>query len=214
MGGFRNQSIALFTKNLVFYKRHLRSHLRLILFPVVLMILLGVIRFKARQKRMDTQSETNSTELTPVFLIANSTYRAVKTELMPFQDLPNKSCRENNGSCPVTVLVTGNNRTFVEGVAGNLFSNFTDSSNSTAAGVFVEEQTYDYEDLYYYLQSQCVNNFTIPISVLGEEIVSEAQCLEGIHLWRADYKVINNEIFEGYYNGSPKGEINEILAGW
>ncbi|VVA27959.1 PREDICTED: ATP-dependent RNA [Prunus dulcis] len=49
-------------------------------------------------------------------------YRAVRSDFVPFTDLPNESCRKTE-SCPVTILVTGNNQSFGETVAGNLFLN-------------------------------------------------------------------------------------------
>ncbi|CAI9112241.1 OLC1v1012660C1 [Oldenlandia corymbosa var. corymbosa] len=207
MGGFWNQAVALFIKNLIYHKRHLRSNLRLILFPVALFLLLGGLRYYLNHQDKDKEplGEKEPTALTPLLQISPPEFRAS-------QDLPNQSCRNNNGACPVTVLVTGNNRTFVEGVAGNLFTNFTTGPNASADGVFVEEEHQTSKGSYYYIQSQCTKNFSIRISIQDRE--QDALCLQGVHLWRTDFKQINNEIFKGYYNGNPQGEINEILTAY
>ncbi|XP_052168457.1 ABC transporter A family member 7-like isoform X2 [Oryza glaberrima] len=47
-------------------------------------------------------------------------FRAVGTASQPFDDLPNPLCR-GDGSCPVTLLVTGENQTLAERVSGRVF---------------------------------------------------------------------------------------------
>ncbi|KAK6123284.1 hypothetical protein DH2020_042961 [Rehmannia glutinosa] len=66
----------------------------------------------------------------PLLQIPTQQYRAVRTDFISNGDLPDDSCKRT-GSCPVTMLITGNNRTFGQSVAGNMFArplsiNFSD----------------------------------------------------------------------------------------
>ena len=47
----------------------------------------------------------------PILQMPAPDFRAVRTDFFPHKDLPNESCRESM-SCPVTMLFTGNNRSF------------------------------------------------------------------------------------------------------
>lgn len=55
-------------------------------------------------------------ELPPLLQIPFPEYRAVKTDLIPFMDLPSESCRRTK-SCPATILITGNNKSVGEGAS-------------------------------------------------------------------------------------------------
>lgn len=57
----------------------------------------------------------NPIEWTPLLQIPDPRYRAVRTDFLPFSDFPNPLCRIN-GSCPLTMLFTGTNQSFGEGI--------------------------------------------------------------------------------------------------
>lgn len=61
-------------------------------------------------------------EWPPILQIPAPENRAVRTNFVPFADLPDESCRRN-GSCPVTLLLTGNNHSLGESNT-NLFHCF------------------------------------------------------------------------------------------
>lgn len=52
-------------------------------------------------------------EWPPLLQVPAPQYRAARTDFLPLSDLPDASCRRN-GSCPVTMLFTGNNVSFGE----------------------------------------------------------------------------------------------------
>lgn len=47
--------------------------------------------------------------------IPNPDFRAVISDVVPYKDLPSESCKRT-GSCPVTILFTGNNHSLGEGI--------------------------------------------------------------------------------------------------
>lgn len=55
----------------------------------------------------------NPPEWPPLLQVPAPEYRAVSSDVIPFSDLPNESCKRT-GSCPVTLLVTGNNQSLGE----------------------------------------------------------------------------------------------------
>ncbi|KAL0355624.1 UNVERIFIED_CONTAM: ABC transporter A family member 7 [Sesamum radiatum] len=59
--------------------------------------------------------------LPPLLQIPSQQYRAVRTDFMSYRDLPDDSCKRT-GSCPVTMLITGDNQTFGQSVAGYMFA--------------------------------------------------------------------------------------------
>ncbi|KAL3528347.1 hypothetical protein ACH5RR_007669 [Cinchona calisaya] len=96
-------------------RRHLQSNLRLVLFPAILFLFLGALRHFQLKNQLGAEpgKEKWPAKGTPLLLIPAAEFRAVKTGTMPSNDLPDKSCRIK-GSCPVTVLITGNNRVLGE----------------------------------------------------------------------------------------------------
>ncbi|CAN1138755.1 ABC transporter A family member 7 [Linum perenne] len=166
----------------------------------------------------------------PVLQVPAPEYRAVKTDFLPFNDLPNESCRLT-GTCPVTVLVTGNNRTLGQSVAGNMFSssstlnisNVLDilansvlgSDTETESNNYVEPAFMDGSPLYI-VQSQCGTGspFSLNTSVQSIDFQIEVRCVRGIHLWRNSASDINDEIYKGYYKGNSEEKINEIIAAY
>lgn len=209
MAGFWNQAEALSRKNLTYHKRHLKSNLRLILAPAILFLLLGALRrYLVKHNAGIPQKARPPTEGAPLLLIPAPEFRAVNTEqIQQSNDLPEESCRLM-GSCPPTILITGNNREFGESVGGNMFSNSSCSLNNTADCIFGKTEKTS-EKKYYYLQSQCKTNSAIPVQTQGG--MEEAECLQGILAWRKNYTEINDELYNGQYKN---GEINEILAAY
>lgn len=47
----------------------------------------------------------------PMLQVPAPEYRAVRKDFLTYPDLPNESCKIN-GSCPATILLTGNNQSF------------------------------------------------------------------------------------------------------
>ncbi|CAN1262533.1 ABC transporter A family member 8 [Linum perenne] len=166
----------------------------------------------------------------PVLQVPAPEYRAVKTDFLPFNDLPNESCRLT-GTCPVTVLVTGNNRTLGQSVAGNMFSssstlnisNVPDilansvlgSDTETESNNYVEPAFMDGSPLYI-VQSRCGTGspFSLNTSVQSIDFKIEVRCVRGIHSWRNCASDINDEIYKGYYKRNSEEKINEIIAAY
>ncbi|CAL9031668.1 unnamed protein product [Prunus brigantina] len=140
---FLTQSNALLRKNLTFQKRNMCSNVSLVLIPCLLcLILLGLQiatdKMKMEESKRNLNKCDNSSrgfdegspcpypkprEWPPVLHVPDATSRAVTSDsVIPFTDLPDESCRAN-GSCPLTILVTGNNQSFGQILAGNLLSN-------------------------------------------------------------------------------------------
>lgn len=55
----------------------------------------------------------------PLIQVPEPEFRAVRTDFLPFTDLPNESCR-TSGSCPATFLFTGNNQSLGESISLSL----------------------------------------------------------------------------------------------
>ncbi|EPS66567.1 hypothetical protein M569_08209, partial [Genlisea aurea] len=162
--------------------------------------------------------------------VPNPQYRAVRNDFLPYSDLPDDSCR-SSGTCPATVLITGNNQTFAQSVVGNFFArrfgvNLSDplyslSFNALGTGTWTEVTNY-LESAFYsgapvdYIESQCTSNpefnVTIPLGAISvSQVIS---CAPGLTLWRNSSSDVNNELYKGYRKGNPKREINEILAAY
>lgn len=60
-------------------------------------------------------------EWPPLLQVPAPDYRAVVSDNIPYTDLPDESCKRN-GSCPVTVLFTGNNQSLAKSII--LFHSF------------------------------------------------------------------------------------------
>ncbi|KAF8399432.1 hypothetical protein HHK36_015297 [Tetracentron sinense] len=150
-------------------------------------------------------------------------YRAVRTDFIPFTDLPDDLCKRT-GSCPVTILLTGD-------LAGNLFMgafslNSSDILNSFANAFLGSEAISElsnflesafFSDLpIYNVQPQCTPNSTLSVPIqIGSTIVQqEVRCVQGLHLWRNSSSEVNDELFKGYRQGNPERKINEIVAAY
>ncbi|XP_004242168.1 ABC transporter A family member 7 isoform X1 [Solanum lycopersicum] len=216
MAHFWNQTNALFRKNLVYHRRHARSHLKVILFPAILFILLGALQsYSNKADRGDKVKPRVGTEFPPLLQIPSPPFRAVMTDSMPFTGLPDASCR-GTGSCPATVLITGNNRTIGESVAGKMFVDSPEPTSRSdyqtiADGIFGTDGGGVRVDsnLLYHVRPQCsaspFRNSTSETDII---------CVEGLNLWRNSSAEINDELFKGYREGNTQGMLNEILAAY
>nr|DAD46476.1 TPA_asm: hypothetical protein HUJ06_016413 [Nelumbo nucifera] len=173
----------------------------------------------------------------PFLQIPAPEYRAVTTDdVIPFSDLPEESCRRT-GSCPVTILLTGANRSFGQSLAGNLIntgrsdtafspnssSHVFDSLANVVLGSYSMPQVFNFlepaffSDLpVYIIQPQCAPNYSLSFSLQIESKTKqqEVRCVQGLHLWRNSSSEINDELFKGYLQGNSERKINEIVAGW
>ncbi|CAN8254913.1 unnamed protein product [Cochlearia groenlandica] len=170
----------------------------------------------------------NPIQWPPLLQIPRPERRAVST--LSSSGLPNESCRRT-GSCPVTILFTGNNRSLGTSLSenlltGSLMGNTSDILQVLANNVLgteIEAEFTNYLDpgiasnlSIYNIQPRCIPNATFPFS-FGEpplEFEKELRCVEGLNLWRNTSKEVNDEIFKGYRKGNPAGEVNEIVAGY
>ncbi|EEC84433.1 hypothetical protein OsI_31047 [Oryza sativa Indica Group] len=144
-------------------------------------------------------------------------FRAVGTASQPFDDLPNPLCR-GDGSCPVTLLVTGENQTLAE--------------HTQPWYTQLLEPAFSSGKTLHLLQPRCMPFMfgTIPYNAGGvplhidsfvglprlysDVLLNEPdiQCIEVQMLWRESASVINYELFKGYVQRG--GETNEFVAGY
>ncbi|PON31167.1 ABC transporter A, ABCA [Parasponia andersonii] len=120
-------------------------------------------------------------EWPPLLQVPAPEYRAVTSDVIPFSDLPDESCKRT-GSCPVTLLFTGNNQSLGEILAGNMLtgsvilnsSTFPDSLADIVAGSESKPQYSNFLDPAFYSdlpiynvqsQSQCTQNSTFSADV-------------------------------------------------
>ncbi|XP_077245813.1 ABC transporter A family member 7-like [Tasmannia lanceolata] len=164
------------------------------------------------------------------FQVPRPEYRAVRTDFIPYTDLPDESCKRT-GSCPATILLTGGNRSLAESLAGNLFSssgpiNFSDylsilsdllpGTDTYPQFVNFIEPAFLSDRPLYIVQPQCLPNFTIsiPVQIANVPLQQEVTCVQGVHLWRDSSSVVNDELFKGYRGGNRERKINEIIAAY
>ncbi|KAI4336022.1 hypothetical protein L6164_014600 [Bauhinia variegata] len=172
----------------------------------------------------------NPPEWPPLLQVPAPQYRAVQTDVFPFSEFPNESCRRT-GSCPVTMLFTGNNQTFGEILSGNMFTNTFSINNSDIVGSVASnvvgsesatELTNFLEPAFfsglpiYNLQNQCTQNSTISIPIQRSNITSpqEVRCAQVLNIWRNSSSEVNNELYQGYRRANTERQINEIVAAY
>ncbi|OVA13317.1 ABC transporter-like [Macleaya cordata] len=152
-------------------------------------------------------------------------YRAVRTHLFPFMDLPDESCK-TTGSCPASILLTGSNRSLGEGASTSYLSLslyfillilflYSGSDTGTRFVNFLEPAFFSDHPIYI-LQPQCTPNSTFftPIQIASLTMQQEVTCVQGLHLWRDNSSVVNDELFKGYRQGNEEKKINEIIAAY
>ncbi|XP_043704668.1 ABC transporter A family member 7-like isoform X2 [Telopea speciosissima] len=157
-------------------------------------------------------------------------YRAVRTDFIPFTDVPDGSCR-GTGSCPAAILLTGNNRSLGENLANNFFTgafsvNSSDMLNSLANNLLGSSSMTDTDNFLepaffsdvplYNIQPRCTQNssFSVPIQISSTTVQQEVRCAQGLNLWRSNYSEINDELYKGYWKGNAERKINEIIAAY
>ncbi|KAL3819227.1 hypothetical protein ACJIZ3_005132 [Penstemon smallii] len=208
---FWNQANALFRKNLSYHKRHVRSNLRIVLFPIVVFTLIGIAMhyFKKNTAPKDYVPSYQTEEAPALLQVPYSIYRVVRSKSMSSTDFPDASCRKRKDSCPATILITGENRTFGEGVAKAMLISppHNNSNGLVGTSIGTDTQFVRYGGHKYQVQSNCLNSS--PPSM--NDYIS---CVEGLPLWRMSYSEINNELYKGYKNGNPEGMINEIMGAY
>uniref|UniRef100_A0A0D3H5X1 ABC transporter domain-containing protein n=1 Tax=Oryza barthii TaxID=65489 RepID=A0A0D3H5X1_9ORYZ len=159
-------------------------------------------------------------------------FRAVGTASQPFDDLPNPLCR-GDGSCPVTLLVTGENQTLAERRVFPALYPLPNVTDYLMPPPFSPSQVTDYLDiLSRIVVPRCMPFMfgTIPYNAGGvplhidsfvglprlysDVLLNEPdiQCIEVQMLWRESASVINYELFKGYVQRG--GETNEFVAGY
>ncbi|XP_051123223.1 ABC transporter A family member 7-like isoform X3 [Andrographis paniculata] len=166
----------------------------------------------------------------PLLQVPAPQYRAVRTDYISYGDLPDERCRRT-GSCPATMLITGENQTFGQRVAESFFPkqlsiNASDMLYSLALNVLgseTETETTNFLEPAFisdtpvdYLQPQCTSTAEIsfPINLSPDTAEKKLRCVRGLTLWRNSSSAINNELFKGYRTGNPKEKINEIVAAY
>lgn len=120
-------------------RKHIWTNVRLILIPLFLcLLLLGIQQvIDALMKGISQMSKCGSNDsfansncpipnpplLPPMLQIPQPELRSVKSDFFPYKDLPDKSCRVT-GSCPVTILVTGDKQPLGKGMINYFYSIF------------------------------------------------------------------------------------------
>ncbi|KAJ4900286.1 ABC2-like protein 16 [Raphanus sativus] len=239
---FGTQANALLRKNLTYQRKHIWT---LILVPLFLCLILLAIQhvMDALMKSVsdmagDCKSNPNLSGgkcpipnppmLPPMLQIPQHELRSVKTDFLPYKDLPDKSCRGTmGGSCPVTILMTGDKQPLGKSLSANIFStSFAVNSSdllptlaNNVLGTTIAADKNNYADpglasglLIYSIQPLCNANSTWPLSL--EKIQTEVKCVQGLCLWRNNSADVNNELFKGSYRGNPAGITNEIAAAY
>ncbi|KAG7606931.1 AAA+ ATPase domain [Arabidopsis thaliana x Arabidopsis arenosa] len=239
---FWAQANALLRKNLTYQRRHIWTNIRLVLVPLLLcLFLLGiqllldvVVNKAADLTKCGSQDDfsigdcpiPNPPLLPPLLQIPEPESRAVSGGFFSYNDLPDKSCRKT-GTCPVTILLTGNNHSLGQALSGNMFGgsfavNSSDLLSSLAYNVLgstLALGTNNYADPgiesdfpIYSIQSQCSPNSTWPLSF--GKIHTAVTCLQGLSLWRNNSVEVNDELFKGNWKGNPERMTNEIAAAY
>ncbi|KAL6181460.1 hypothetical protein ACLB2K_048115 [Fragaria x ananassa] len=252
---FWTQSNALLRKSLTYQKRNIRSNVTLVLIPCFFIFILAV--FQTLQNQAEKQGKqlpttncgsSNISELSdncaiphpqewaPLLVLPSPDYRAVRSNFLP-ADLPDESCRSREGghsSCPVTLLLTGNNQSLGETLAGNMLSNsplpkssgdgmeyiahnVMGSDFSPQGNMFGDYDGFERDEaIIFNVQRHCSPNssFVVPIREANLQQNISVECVEGLPLWRNTSTEVNNELYKGYRNGNSEGKINELLGAY
>ncbi|XP_028123035.1 ABC transporter A family member 7-like isoform X3 [Camellia sinensis] len=175
-------------------------------------------------------SITSPPEWPPLLQIPAPEFRAVRTDFLSFTDLPDESCRIS-GSCPATILFTGNNQSLGQSLAGNMFRSSStlnssdilyslanDASGSetmTGYSNFLDPAFFSNYSLYR-LQQQCPTNSrtSVSIQITSISVPAEIRCAQGLHLWRNNSSEINDELYKGFWKGNSERKIDEMVAAY
>ncbi|CAA7022531.1 unnamed protein product [Microthlaspi erraticum] len=241
---FGTQANALLRKNLTYQRKHIWTNVRLILVPVFLCLLLLAIQ-QVLDALMNSVSQmandcktnpdmpgdicpiSNPPLLPPMLQLPQHELRSVKADFLPYRDLPDKSCRVTEGSCPVTILITGDKQPLGKDLSENIFAtsfavNTSDVLPSLANNVLGSTEAAgenNYADPriasdlpIYSIQPLCSAKSTWPLSFA--KIQTEVKCVQGLCLWRNNSAEVNDELFKGSWKGNPAGLTNEIAAAY
>ncbi|ESQ29594.1 hypothetical protein EUTSA_v10023276mg [Eutrema salsugineum] len=242
---FWTQANALLRKNLTYQRKHIWTNVRLILVPLFLCLILLAIQqvLDALTKSISNlanECKSNAANLPgdicpipnppllpPMLQVPQPQLRSVKSDFLSYSDLPDKSCRVTGGSCPVTILITGDKQPLGRALSANIFpTSFTVNSSDlmpTLANNVLGSTAAAGENSYadpgissdfpiYSIQPLCSANSTWPLS-LGK-IQTNVKCVQGLCLWRNNSEEVNNELFKGSWRGNPAGMTNEIAAAY
>ncbi|GMQ10533.1 hypothetical protein CsSME_00053494 [Camellia sinensis var. sinensis] len=140
-------------------------------------------------------------EWPPLLQIPAPEFRAVRTDFLSFTDLPDESCR-SSGSCPATILFTGNNQSLGQKTMTGYFN-------------FLDPAFFSNYPLYR-LQQQCSTNSTtsVTIQITSISAPAEIRCAQGLHLWRNNSSEINDELYKGFWKGNSERKIDEMVAAY
>ncbi|GER49989.1 ABC transporter A family member [Striga asiatica] len=147
----------------------------------------------------------------PLLQLPALQYRAVRTDVMPYGDLPDESCRRtgvaaNLFSTPLNINTSD--------VLYSLADDALGSETMTRYTNFIDEAFFSNEiDI---LQAQCTSNsqFAIPLRLGSVTLQQDVRCIRGLRLWRNSSSEINNELYSGYNRGNSERRINEIVAAY
>ncbi|KAJ4900283.1 ABC2-like protein 16 [Raphanus sativus] len=240
---FWTQANALLRKNLTYQRKHIWTNVRLVLVPLFLCLLLLSIQLliEALMNKVSDMTKCGSKDasngdycpipnpplLPPMLHIPEPESRAVKAGFLPYsKDLPDLSCRKTR-TCPVTMLLTGNNQSLGKALSGTMFggsfavntSDLLPSLADNVLGTTIGAGMDSFTDPaitsvlpIYSIQPQCNANSTWPLS-LGKNR-TEVKCVQGFCLWRNTSAEVNEEIFKGSWRGNPERMTNEIAAAY
>ncbi|EOA23464.1 hypothetical protein CARUB_v10016655mg [Capsella rubella] len=254
---FSTRANALLRKNLTYQKRNLWSNVRLIMIPFYLCIFLVLIQLLFDTKvnnsadnrcgcdLVDTNGDGIREKVCGIqYSSADQGFfcsipspplwppllQIPRPESRDVRDLNDDSCRRT-GTCPVTILFTGNNRSLGGTVSGNLLTTSIPANSSdllralanNVLGTTAEPDFTNYLDTgiasnlsIYSIQPRCILNASLPFS-FGQpplNFTKELRCVQGLNLWRNISREVNDDIFKGYRKGNPEGKINEIAAAY
>ncbi|XP_062224626.1 ABC transporter A family member 8-like [Phragmites australis] len=154
----------------------------------------------------------------------------------PVLQLPNLPGASIGGveSRAATFLVTGGNQSFAESVMSNMFPKH-DSPNFAAdistladfalvvgtnamrpSSLGADEYGSDFHEHSHlsFLQSNCTANRTLSFLVQegSSNFTQDAECTEGLFLWRESLSVMNNELYRGFYQ--EDNETDKIASAY
>ncbi|EOA23466.1 hypothetical protein CARUB_v10016657mg [Capsella rubella] len=237
---FLTRANALFRKNLTYQKRNIWSNVRLIVIPFYLCVLLVGIQVlfdtqvnnsadnrcgcRCIEKNGDGKCETKSCGL-EYSSLTQASFCAFPNPppLLPLLQIPRPetrsvvdpvrgSCRRT-GSCPVTILVTGNNHSLGASMSlTNLLHGTTseaDYTNYLDPGLHSDLPIFQ-------IRPRCMPSTNLSFLFRQTPLTfhKEVRCLQGLSLWRNSSVEVNDEIFKGYLQGNPKKITNEVAAAY
>ncbi|KAF8046380.1 hypothetical protein N665_3755s0001 [Sinapis alba] len=252
---FLTQANALSRKNLTYQRRNLWSNVRLIVIPLYLCVLLVSI-----QALFDTQVNNSPDNRCGCQCIDDKTgdgkcgkkscglaYSSQKQAVfcafpnppplppllqIPRPKTPSGSCSRLTGSCPVTILVTGNNLSLGLALSRNLLTtSFMVNSSvlwlrNPAITVLGTASEPDFTNYFnpgihsnlpmFNIQPQCTprTTFSFSLGQSSQKFHKEVRCVKGLSLWRNSSIDVSHEILKGYQIGNHEEVINDIAAAY